>query len=90
MATGVVRATYALDYETVQGLADLAGRWNMSKSEALRTVIRAADAEVQPDDRLAALDALQASMGLTAHAAAAWEHTALLERRAPSKRAASL
>ena len=62
----------------------------MSKSEALRTVIRAADAETQPDDRLAALDALQASMGLTAHAAGDWEHTVLVERRAPSKRAASV
>jgi hypothetical protein len=42
MATMTVRATYALDPETVGTLERLARRWGVSKSAALRRAIQAA------------------------------------------------
>ena len=36
MATTTVKSTYSLDVESVQALEDLARRWRVSKSEALR------------------------------------------------------
>jgi predicted transcriptional regulator len=80
MASSAIRTTYALDEETVNKLAQLARRWNVSKSEALRKAIRAADAELPGDDRLAALDALQASVKLSPKAAASWAHQVRDER----------
>jgi predicted transcriptional regulator len=66
MASTMVRTTYALDEETIRRLDSLARQWNVSKSEALRRAIRTADANAgSPDDRLKALDELQASMRLT-------------------------
>jgi predicted transcriptional regulator len=66
MAATVIRTTYAFDEETVRRLEGLARQWNVSKSEALRRAIRAADTtSTTPDDRLRALDELQASMHLT-------------------------
>jgi hypothetical protein len=82
MATTVIRTTYALDEETVRRLEGLARQWNVSKSEALRRAIRAADStSTTPDDRLKALDELQASMHLSGSRAEAWVRQVRTERR---------
>ena len=56
MAITTIRSTYALDVETMQVLERIAHRWKVSKSEALRRAIRAAEGQKPP----AADDALQA------------------------------
>ena len=64
MASTTVKSTYSLDVESVRALEDLARRWRVSKSEALRRAIRS-EAGRQPAgsrDALAALDELQASL----------------------------
>ncbi|MPY88944.1 MAG: ribbon-helix-helix protein, CopG family [Luteitalea sp.] len=87
MAATVIRTTYALDEETVRRLDGLARHWNVSKSEALRRAIRAADADpTVPNDRLKALDELQASMGLTRGRARAWVRDVRAERRRGTER----
>lgn len=87
MASTVIRTTYALDEETVRRLDGLARQWNVSKSEALRRAIRAADAIAgSPDDRLKALDELQASMQLTRTRAQTWVRELREERRRSTTR----
>jgi Arc/MetJ-type ribon-helix-helix transcriptional regulator len=87
MATTVIRSTYALDAETVRRLESLARQWNVSKSEALRRAIRAADAtSMTADSRLQALDELQASMRLTPPGAQAWVRDVRAERRRSTAR----
>ena len=64
MASTTIKSTYSLDVESVRALEDLARRWRVSKSEALRRAIRS-EAGRQPagrEDALAALDELQASL----------------------------
>lgn len=46
MATMKIRSTFALDEATAKGLARLAARWKVSKSQALRRAV--AQAEQQP------------------------------------------
>jgi hypothetical protein len=89
MATTVVRSTYALDVDTVRALERIAQAWRVSKSEALRRVIRGAASEAAPEppDSLAALDGLQRALQLTPAKARAWAHAAREERRASSRRA---
>ena len=87
MASTVIRTTYALDEETVRRLDGLARQWNVSKSEALRRAIRTADALAgSPDDRLKALDELQASMQLTRTRAQTWVRELRDERRRSTTR----
>ena len=88
MARTTVKATYSLDVETARALEDMASRWGVSKSEALRRAIRAAGHEPAPgaSRALAALDALQRSVGLNERSAARWEKRARLERRVSSGR----
>ena len=87
MATMTVKATYALDIETARALEDMARRWGVSKSEALRRAIRAAKRRPAGAPKaLTALDALQRSLGLEARTAALWERRARAERRATSTR----
>lgn len=87
MASTVIRTTYALDEETVRRLESLARQWNVSKSEALRRAIRAADAgPAATDARLKALDELQASMQLTREGAQAWVREVRAERRRSTSR----
>ena len=82
MAATVIRTTYAFDEETVRRLESLARQWNVSKSEALRRAVRAADTtSTRPDDRLKALDELQASMRLTRSRAETWVRKVRAERR---------
>ena len=63
MVATTIKSTYALDVESVRALEELARRWQVSKSEALRRAIRS-EASRQPSrggDALEALDLLQAS-----------------------------
>jgi len=88
MATQTVKTTYALDVETVRSLDDLARRWNVSKSEALRRAIRAASVPT-PGEGLTpiqALDRAQRSLGLTPQRTARWAAAARAERGARSRR----
>jgi Zn-dependent peptidase ImmA (M78 family) len=88
MATLTVKTTYALDVETVRSLDDLARRWNVSKSEALRRAIRAASVPTPAEGLtpIQALDRAQRSLGLTPQRTARWAAAARAERRARSRR----
>jgi hypothetical protein len=88
MAIPRVKSTYALDVETVQALDDLARRWGVSKSEALRRLIRsAAEAEgAGASGPLAALEALQNSAHLSAAKASAWARVVRAERDTTPRR----
>ena len=89
MAIPKVKATYSLDATTVKALERLARRWEVSKSEALRRVIRAsasAEGAVGEAPALAALDRAQQAAGLTVATAAAWARHARAERRAGGAR----
>jgi len=91
MATTSVKSTYALDIETARALEDMARGWGVSKSEALRRAIRAArreSASAAPG-ALAALDALQRSLGLESLTAAGWEKKTRAERRSAAIRRGS-
>jgi hypothetical protein len=66
MATMTIRSTYALDVETVRKLEDLARRWGVSKSEALRRSVRAAsETHTGVADRLQAFERAQRAANLT-------------------------
>ena len=88
MAITTIRSTYALDVETMQVLERIAHRWKVSKSEALRRAIRAAEGQKAPatDDALQALDRLQRALRLTPAKAKAWTRQARTERRRSSAR----
>jgi hypothetical protein len=89
MAIPKIKATYALDVDTVQALERTARRWKVSKSEALRRAIRAAALEAGAGpggDALEALDTLQRSLGLTRAKANVWATESRRERRATSDR----
>lgn len=83
-----VKSTYALDVETVRTLEEVARRWKVSKSEALRRAIRAAAQEGRREapDAVAALETLQQSLKLTSARARAWARRVRAERRASSAR----
>ena len=87
MAIPKIKATYSLDVETVETLEDLARRWNVTKSEALRRAIRAATAQVPPrTDAIRALEELQEKLSLSTSKARRWEKMTRNERRSSSER----
>lgn len=89
MATQTIKTTYALDVPTVRSLENLARRWNVSKSEALRRAIRASAAAApaaEARESIAALDRLQRGLGLESADAARWSNAARAERKAASRR----
>jgi len=91
MATTTIKTTYSLDVESVRALEDLAGRWGVSKSEALRRAIRS-EAGRQPargGDALAALDQLQASLRARNVDLEQWAREVESERRAAGRRLGS-
>ena len=91
MATVTIKSTYSLDVESVRALEDLAGRWGVSKSEALRRAIRS-EAGRQPAkgrDALAALDQLQASLRSRNVDLEQWAQEVESERRAAGRRLGS-
>jgi predicted transcriptional regulator len=87
MAIPTVKTTYTVDAETKRVLDELAARWHVSRSEALRRAIRQAAGAAGVGDRLAALEALQQQVRMTGSGVRHWERTVLAERRAsaPSK-----
>ena len=89
MAIISIKNTYSLDVETVRALEEMARRWGVSKSEALRRAIRATAKEnlPGPPDALAALDALQQRLTPDPAKARAWSRRAKSERRASSRKA---
>jgi len=91
MAIPKIKATYSLDAETTALLDELARRWAVSKSEALRRIIRAAGSAAASDNaqgnsRLTAFDRAQQALGLTERVAAVWERQVRAERKASSRR----
>ena len=89
MATQTIKTTYALDVETVRALEELARRWNVSKSEALRRAIRASASpkpSTEPPASIQALDRLQRALRLKTPDAERWAGAARAERRATSRR----
>ncbi len=84
----MVKSTYALDPETLAALEDVARRWGVTKSEALRRAIRAAaqGGTGMQAERLAAWDELQRLMALQPDAARAWQQRARAERRRSSEK----
>jgi hypothetical protein len=82
MANPTIKATYTLDVHTLRVLERVARRWGVSKSEALRRVIKAAEhVAADPATPLSALDELQASADLTAASAARWAREVQAERK---------
>lgn len=55
-----IRSTFALDEPTTRGLAQLAKRWGVSKSEALRRAVARAQEQPGPGDALTPQEALLA------------------------------
>ncbi len=91
MATITIKSTYALDVESVRALEDLARRWGVSKSAALRRAIRS-EASRQPvkgGEALAALDQLQASLRSRNVDLEQWALDVESERRAAGRRLGS-
>jgi hypothetical protein len=85
MAIPVVKSTYVLDVETAQTLERLAKDWQVSKSEALRRLIRSAATTAVPD-RVAVLRRLQESVKLSRSTAERWVEAARSERRSSGRR----
>ena len=88
MAVTSIKTTYSLDVETVEALEQMARRWRVSKSEALRRAIRLAAGQTAGGaaEALTALDSLQASLGLDTEGADDWEKARQNERSASSRR----
>lgn len=89
MATHLVKTTYALDVETVRTLDELARRWEVPKSEALRRAIRASATPARSPASpapLQALDRLQKALRLAPRDAERWSASVRLERHAASRR----
>ena len=86
MASTIIRTTYALDEVTVRKLEALAAGWKVSKSEALRRAIRAADLHQGTSARRDALEALQRSLKLTPARADRWAAEIRRERRSDRSR----
>ena len=86
-----IKSTYALDPDTVRTLDNIARRWKVSKSKALRRAIRAVAGRVpeQSHNVLQALDELQDALGPTATTTRAWIQSDRAERRASSRRCAA-
>lgn len=82
MATTSIKSTYSLDAESVRALEGLARRWNVSKSEALRRMIRSAARRQSAtgSQALNALDALQAAVRSRGIDLARWERDVKSER----------
>ena len=82
MTTPNIKTTYTLDDESARALAKLAQHWKMTESDALRrALLQVASGYgpvLSPEERLAALDRLRASLAergvdFDAWAREAWE-----------------
>jgi len=88
MARVSVKATYALDLESIEALDRIARRWAVSKSEALRRAIHAAETAdgAEGHHGLKQLDQLQQSLALSPAKTRSWMREIRAERRAGSPR----
>lgn len=86
MASPSIKSTYSLDLASVRALEDLAARWQVSKSEALRRAIHGASLTGDASGASVALDSLQAKLALTPAEARRWSTRARSERRAASSK----
>jgi hypothetical protein len=88
MAMATIRSTYTLDRDTMRALDEMARRWGVSKSEALRRAVRSAAGKRRTNggDALTALDRLQESLSLTPAKALDWTRSVRKERRASASR----
>ncbi len=87
MAITSIKSTYSLDVETGRQLEEMARRWRVSKSEALRRAIHAV-AQQSPEeqsDALEALNELQGALKLTSAQARAWVKQVMAERRSSGR-----
>lgn len=82
MAITSVRSTYSLDVETMRRIENLAGRWDVSKSEVLRRAIKMAHDETAGAERVALLRELQQRASLTSEQVDAWVADVRAERDA--------
>jgi len=82
MAITSVRSTYSLDMETMRRIDNLAGRWNVSKSEVLRRAIKMADDETAGAERVGLLRELQRRANLSSAQVEAWVADVRAERDA--------
>jgi hypothetical protein len=85
MAAPMIKSTYVLDLESAEALEQLATSWQVSKSEALRRVLKEAVA-APAVDRMAAFRRLQQAAGLSKSAATRWSAEVGAERRAAGPR----
>ncbi len=79
MAKMTIRSTFALDPETVASLDSLAASWAVSKSEALRRIVRTAALVEELDaaaDARAAFDELRGRLALTPEKVEVWAQEA--------------
>ena len=84
MATMHIRSTFALDEPTTRGLAQLARKWGVSKSEALRRAVARAQEQPGPGDEMTpqeALLALKRKPLLSRGAARTWRAANVRARR---------
>lgn len=83
----MIRSTYSIDLQTASALENIAQRWKVSKSEALRRAIRAAAEKETLDnsDATKVLDSLQRSLGLNSTTARRWERRVGTERKAATR-----
>jgi len=84
----MVKSTYVLDVETADTLDRLASTWQVSKSEALRRLIRSAGT-APADDRVTRFRQLQQAMKLTGSKADKWTASVRAERRATDRHRAT-
>lgn len=85
MALPMIKSTYVLDIESAEALEQLARSWQVSKSEALRRVLKEAVA-APAVDRIAAFKRLQQAAGLSKAAATRWSAEVRAERRSTGSR----
>jgi membrane carboxypeptidase/penicillin-binding protein PbpC len=88
MSSPTTKTTYTLDANTIRKLEHMARRWGVSKSEALRRVVKAAavNGRKKESSALGALDRLQDSLRLSPAKARAWVRRVRAERRSLSIR----
>ena len=85
----MIKTTYSLDVETVRALEALARVWKVSKSEALRRVIRTVaqrELSAVENEAVQALTELQQALDLSPDQARRWEKRIRAERDASAQR----
>lgn len=84
----MVKTTYSLDLQTRRRLDDMARRWRVSRSEALRRAIQSAASEPGSgaNETLRTLDELQSALQLDREHAAGWEKRVRRDRRSSAAR----